>query len=334
MFDSTAQICCGLPKPRNAVDGVVCDRMLRATNPGRRNAVRPRRGVTALRDRTVGDVGVGTDEVVGLDVAEHQVPVRAEAGADADLRRASTDRLERLLERQDEPDGSVRAEGHERDERLVLGVLLAAEPTARVGREHPDLGQRQVQETGHDPLQPVRVLDRAPDRDAVAVRGGHEPVGLDRELGDHRERVRAVDDDVRGCRLDVAPAVVMLAQDVRRRERIVGPERRVLDERRVRIEGRRHREDGRQLLVVDPNEGGRLLGGVPGLGGDRGDRLAVIVRLPDREDRPVLELRPEPWHRLGKIRGGDGETDARDGEGGTRVDRRRSVPGPRRGSRA
>ena len=31
MFDSTAQICCGLPKPRNAVEGVVCERMLRAT---------------------------------------------------------------------------------------------------------------------------------------------------------------------------------------------------------------------------------------------------------------------------------------------------------------
>ncbi len=31
MFDSTAQICCGLPKPRNAVEGIVCDRMLRAT---------------------------------------------------------------------------------------------------------------------------------------------------------------------------------------------------------------------------------------------------------------------------------------------------------------
>ncbi len=31
MFDSPAQICCGLPKPRKAVDGTVCDRMLRAT---------------------------------------------------------------------------------------------------------------------------------------------------------------------------------------------------------------------------------------------------------------------------------------------------------------
>jgi hypothetical protein len=31
MFDSTAQICCGLPKPRKAVDGTVCERTLRAT---------------------------------------------------------------------------------------------------------------------------------------------------------------------------------------------------------------------------------------------------------------------------------------------------------------
>jgi len=31
MFDSTAQLTCGLPKPRNAVDGVVWERTLRPT---------------------------------------------------------------------------------------------------------------------------------------------------------------------------------------------------------------------------------------------------------------------------------------------------------------
>ena len=31
MFDSTAQICWGLPKPRNAVEGTVCESTLRAT---------------------------------------------------------------------------------------------------------------------------------------------------------------------------------------------------------------------------------------------------------------------------------------------------------------
>ena len=30
MFDSTAQLICGLPKPRNAVDGTVCERTVRA----------------------------------------------------------------------------------------------------------------------------------------------------------------------------------------------------------------------------------------------------------------------------------------------------------------
>jgi hypothetical protein len=31
MFDSVAQICCGLPNPRKAVDGTVCDSTLLAT---------------------------------------------------------------------------------------------------------------------------------------------------------------------------------------------------------------------------------------------------------------------------------------------------------------
>ena len=30
MFDSTAQLICGLPKPRMAVEGTVCDSTLRA----------------------------------------------------------------------------------------------------------------------------------------------------------------------------------------------------------------------------------------------------------------------------------------------------------------
>ena len=267
-------------------------------DPDRRDPVRPVRGVAALGHGPVGDVGVGADEVVRLDVPEDQAAIRAEAGADADLRGAPADGLEGLLERQDEADRATRPQGHERDERLVLGVLLATEPAARVGREHADLGQRQVEEAGDDPLEPARVLDRAPDRDPVAVRRGHEAVRLDGELGDHREGVGPFDDDIRRGRVDVAPAVVVLAQDVRGRERIAGPERRVLDERGGRVEGRGDREDGRQLLVVDPDEAGRLLGGVQGLRGDRRDRLAVIVGLADREDRPILELRAEARDRL------------------------------------
>ena len=64
MFDSTAQICCGLPKPRNAVEGTVCDRTLRAKIRTAGTAVRPVRAEAALADRPIGDVGVGADQVV------------------------------------------------------------------------------------------------------------------------------------------------------------------------------------------------------------------------------------------------------------------------------
>ena len=156
-------------------------------DPDGRGPVRPVRGVAALGDDAVRDVGVGADEVVRLDVAEGERAVAMEARPDADLGGRPPDGLERLLEREHEPHGPPGAQRHERQQRLVLRVLLAAEPAARVGREHADPRQRQVEQRGDDALEPVRVLDRAPDGDAVAVRGGDEGVRLDRELGDHRE---------------------------------------------------------------------------------------------------------------------------------------------------
>ena len=292
-------------------------------DPDGRHGVRAVRREAALADRPVGDVGVRADEVVGPDVAEHDPAVASEAGPDVDLRGAAADGLERLLERQDEPDRPAGAEGQERDERLVLRVLLAAERATRIRREDPDLRERQPEHAGHDPLQPVRVLDRAPDRDAVAVRGGHEGVRLDGELGDHREVVRALDDDLRVGRggVDVAPAVVVLAQDVGGGQRIVGTQRGILDERRTRGEGRGDRRDGGQRLALDPDEPGGLLGRVLRLGRDRRDRLAVVVRLADGDDRAVLPLRPEARHRLRAGRRRSDGADAGHGQRGARVDR-------------
>ena len=121
--------------------------------------------------------------------------VAPEAGPDVDLRRSPANRLERLLETEHESHAAARRAGHEREQRLVLRVLLATERAARVRREHADLRERQAEQVGDHALQPVRVLDRAPDRDPVAIGRGHPGVGLDRELGDHREAVRALDDD-------------------------------------------------------------------------------------------------------------------------------------------
>ena len=144
------------------------------------------------------------------------------------------------------------------------------------------------------------MLDRAPDRDPVTVGRGHERVRLDRELGDHREGVGALDDDLglAGRRVDVAPAVAVLVEDVAGRVGVVGTKARVLDERRFGGERGCDRVKRRQLGVLDADEAGRLLGGVQRLGGDGGHRLAVVLRLADRQHRPIAPLRAEPRHRL------------------------------------
>ena len=213
----------------------------------------------------------------------------------ADLGRVTPRRLERLLQREDKPDRPVRAQRQECHQRLVLGVLLAAEAAARIGRQDLHLGQRQFQQLSDGPLQPVRVLDRAPDGDAVAVGGGDEAVRLDREVGHHRERVAARDDEVAAGRVDVAPAVPVLVQDVRvrpagRRAARPGPApaaRRVRARRRpcIRPEAPRSR----------PGPGGRPpRAASERVGGDRRHGLAVVLRLADGQDRPVAVLRAEP----------------------------------------
>jgi hypothetical protein len=111
-------------------------------DPDGRDAVRTARGVAALGYRAIGDVRVGADQVVRVDVAEGQPAVSGEAGADADLGGAAADGLERLLERQDETNRATGTERHERQQRLVFRVLLATEPATRIGRQDPHLGQR------------------------------------------------------------------------------------------------------------------------------------------------------------------------------------------------
>ena len=91
----------------------------------------------------------------------------------------------------------------------------------------------------------------------------------------------------RGRRLDVAPAVMVLVEDVRRGARVVGSEGGILDEGRVGGEGLRDRMERGQLLELDRDERGRLLGGIVGLGGDRGDGFAVVLRLACGQDGAV-----------------------------------------------
>ena len=124
----------------------------------------------------------------------------------------------------------------------------------------------------------------------------------------------------RGRGVDVAPAVVVLVEDVRRGARVAGTEGRVLDERRVRGEGLRDGMECGQLLELDRDERCGLLGSVVGLCGDRGDGFAVVLRLACGEDGAVAALRPEAGHRVGQIGGGRHEANAWDLERCRRVD--------------
>ena len=100
----------------------------------------------------------------------------------------------RLLEGQDEAARPAGFERHESDEGLVFGVLLSAERATGVRSVDAHLGQRQAHDLGHHALQPVRMLDRGPDGQTVAVRRGDEGMRLDGEMGDHREVVGVLDD--------------------------------------------------------------------------------------------------------------------------------------------
>ena len=75
-----------------------------------------------------------------------------------------------------------------------------------------------------------------------------------------------------------------------------------------------------QLLELDRDERGGLLGRVVGLCGDRGDGFAVVLRLARGEDGAVAALRPEAGHRVGQVGGGRHEADAWDLERCRRVD--------------
>ena len=181
-------------------------------HPGIGHPVGPAHQVGRLRDDPDGDVGVGAEQPEVSTSWKTQRAVGGEAGAHAHLVRGAADRLERLRQRQREPDRPAGAHGEEGEQRLELGVLLAAERPAGVGRDHPHLRDRQAEELRDAGLEQVRVLDRAPDGDAVVLGCGQEDVRLDREVGDHRERVGVLDDAVGARGVDVAPPEVPLAQ--------------------------------------------------------------------------------------------------------------------------
>ncbi len=298
---------------------------------GGRHAVRPGTHVAALADDAVGDVHVGADEVVSGDILEGDRAVGPQARPHADLRGRPTHGLEGLLQGQHEAHRPAGTQGHEGHQRLDLGVLLAPEATARVRRQDAHPGERHAQDPGQDPLQPVGVLDRRPDGDAVAIGGGHDGVRLDGEVGDDGERVAVLDHEVGRRRFDVTPADPVHLEDIAPRQRVARAKRGLLHERRPFGQGGRQRHDRRQLLVADPHEASGLLRGIPRLGCHGRHRFTVVPDLAHGQHRAVVDLGAEARHRLREVRGRHDQPDTGHGQGIRGVDGH--DPGPRHGQR-
>ena len=182
-------------------------------------------------------------------------------------------------------------------------MLFAPEAAAGIGGEDPHLGQRHGEQIRQRLLEEVRMLHGAPHLDPVAIRGRDEAMRLDGEVGDHGKVVLPLDHVVGSCLGggDVTPTEVELAHDVRMGERVPGTQRWILDERSIAAKGGIDGVQPGQDLILDLHQGGSLLGRVLGIGGNGGNRLAVVFHLAVGEDRPVLVLRPEARHRVGEV---------------------------------
>ncbi|BFO16673.1 hypothetical protein SHKM778_30610 [Streptomyces sp. KM77-8] len=95
----------------------------------------------------------------------------------------------------------------------------------------------------------------------------------------------------------------------------------LVDEDRVGGEGGQLIGDERQFAVLDPDPGGGPAGGLRVVGGDDGDRFAVVADLAVGEDGGVLDLQAVVLHVRRQIVVRHHGVDAGGGEGLTGVDR-------------
>ena len=291
--------------------------------------------VRALAHHAVGDVRVGADQVVGLDVleADRAVARSRRCGPGSRTRpaaRPGTSPRGSATSRTGRPSASAM--------KTTAGSYLACclPPNAPPGSG----AMTRTLDSGR-PRTPASIRCSQygcwialQTTIAVAVGRRHVGVGLDGELGDHREGVAVLDDEV-GAGLGARRGHPRRRTCSRRTlvwaQRVAGAKRRILDERRVGGERARDGEDRRAAPRARPGPPRAAASAWSVVSGDdERDGVAVVLGLADRDHRPVLVLRPEPRHGLREVVGGQDEADARHREGGGRVDG--DDPRPRRQS--
>ena len=185
----------------------------------------------------------------------------------------------RLVDAQREAHRPAGLTAERSDERLDLGVRLAAVAAAHERNDDLHLVQLASEEARNLRLHEEGVLGRRPEADAIRLVAGDTGVGFHRVVVDHRELERVLEDAVTLTerRIDVAPLVAVLVTEVGVVDRLPGGVERFVDA-----------GDGGEFLVLDVDEFDGGLGGREVDGGDGGDRLALEADLVDGDDGAVF----------------------------------------------
>ncbi len=188
-------------------------------------------------------------------------------------------------------------------------VLAPAEGAADAGQRDPDERLVEAQRVGDLAAVDVQPLGGDVEVDA-AVRRGHGEAGLRAEEGLvlHADLVLAGDDDGRRAGRVAAP-------DLHVPHRVAA----VVDHLALAPDGGPGVGDGRQLLVVDLDQGRRAAGGLGVVRRDHRDGLALVAHPVVRQHRLVAVLEPERV-RAGHVLVREHREDAGDGERGRRLD--------------
>ena len=176
----------------------------------------------------------------------------------------------------------------------------------------------------------VRHLRGRPDRQLVVVPASDGNVRLQRAMVERGAAEDILVDDVRLAEADlhvafahahvVDPVRAVLEAQTSRGRLFVAADL-LVDERRAGLQRVDRIEDGRQLLILDVDELGRLRGGVRCIGDHRGDDVAHVAGLIDRDDGLILEGGAVIGEEVVRqILAGEHEDDARHGERAGAVD--------------
>ena len=273
---SCAKHTCTAPKPRIAPHGGL---LVRTAQPSTR-ALGTSYGPAAKHARVDEHrpagrrVGAAVEHDPGLDLDQPAVAGRVVAVAHA--RGVAVDVAEeRLLAGEHHLHRPAGVQREQAEVDLQADVLAGAERAADAGEGHPHLVGRQAEAGGDLVAVDVQPLGRHVQVDAAVVVGDGEPgLGAHERLVLHADLVGALDDDLaRGRRVAVADHQVAKTLP----SGWIGSA----------VIAASASTSGVELLVVDDDGRDRPPGGVRVVGGDRGDRLAVVAHHVVREHRLV-----------------------------------------------